>query len=155
MSAWERWSLHVLTSVVGLTGLAHGAMKYLMSPADPFDVVNHPWQPVVLALHIVAAPLLVLVVGMTVRSHIVPKLSNGRSNRRSGFVAIVTFLVMTMSGYLLQVVTGPAVARLTLWVHLVSATLFLVIFLVHLVVGRRLLAVKRRTAGAVIRQAAA
>lgn len=155
MTVWERWALHGLTLTVSLTGVVYGAMKYFVSPTDPFAVVNHSWQPAMLAAHIVAAPLLVLVVGMMVRSHIVPKLANGRTNRRTGFVTLGAFLVMTMSGYVLQVVTGPVVARATLWLHLSSATFFLAGFTVHLVVGLWLRAPRQRNASIVVPPATA
>jgi hypothetical protein len=119
-------------------------MKYLIVPSDPFAVVNHPWQSAMLAGHILSAPLLVLAVGMTVRSHIIPKLANGLTNRRSGLIALCTFLIMTMSGYGLQVAASDWLMRVALWLHVGSASVFSLAFAAHLVIACRSAAQPRR-----------
>ena len=59
MTRLEAWFLHVATILVGGGGLVYAWMRYFVRPDDPFAVVNHPWQPDVQHLHVLAAPLLV------------------------------------------------------------------------------------------------
>ena len=131
MNKVEVWLLHVSTFWLSATGLIYASMHYLMEPVDPFSVVNHPWEPYMIAAHIVVAPVLVLVVGLIVHSHIIWKLENGaRIARKSGIFLMPLFAVMVVSGYLLQVITGtghPAVV----WIHLISGTLWFMSFIVH------------------------
>jgi hypothetical protein len=133
MSRWEAWTFNILTFVVSAGGAAYFWMKYLVKNDDPFSVVNHPWQPAMLTAHILTSPLLILSFGMLVNTHILKKLKNknSRSNRTSGIVCLVSFSLMAASGYLLQVVTSPALARAVIVVHLASGGLFAGAYLAH------------------------
>lgn len=131
MNRTEVWLLHVSTFLLSATGLLYAAMHYLMKPADPFSVVNHPWEPYMIAAHIVVAPLLVLAVGLIAHSHILWKLENGaRIARRSGIFLMPLFALMVVSGYLLQVVSGSG-RPVLFWIHLISGTLWFLSFVVH------------------------
>jgi len=127
----EVWLLHISTFLLSATGLLYAGMHYLMKPADPFSVVNHPWEPHMIAAHIVVAPLLVLVVGLIAHSHILWKLENGaRVARKSGILLMPLFAIMVVSGYLLQVMTG-SYRPVLVWIHLISGTLWFLSFVVH------------------------
>ena len=143
MSPWERWTFNILSMAVFLTGVVYFCMKYLLEQNDPFSVINHPLQPLMLNLHILASPLLLLVFGIIFRPHVVKKLQKGHSpNRRSGWIVLLSCIPMTISGYLLQVVTDPFLLRVDLVIHLVSGTFFGVTCVIHLLVG---LGIRRKT----------
>ena len=132
MRWWEAWSFHTLSVVLAATGVLLFVMKYLMENHDPFQLVNHPWQPFMLDLHILAAPGLVLILGMIYASHVTAKLrSRSKSNRRTGILMLVTFPLMVISGYLLQVVTHPALSLLAVVLHSVSGTAFALTYIWH------------------------
>jgi len=59
MKTWEAWSVLVSTVLVAGTGVVYAGMRYLLAPADPFAVVNHPLPPTIQHLHVLVAPLLV------------------------------------------------------------------------------------------------
>ena len=48
--AFERWTSHVASAGVIVTGLALHVMKDWLVPRDEFSVVNHPLQPAMLPL---------------------------------------------------------------------------------------------------------
>jgi hypothetical protein len=136
MKPWEHRSFNVVAGLVTLTGLAYLVMKVFMESDDPFALVNHPWQPTMLSLHVVAAPILVLFFGMIFRSHTLKKLqSHLASNRRTGWTTLTSFGSMALSGYLLQVVTVPAWLDALVWVHVAASLIFVVGYSVHLVIG--------------------
>lgn len=145
MSAFERWLLHVATWITGATGFLYLGMKYLMTRDDPFSAVNHPWQPHVLALHVLAAPLLVFALGLIAREHIVGRFLDERpqSGRASGAATILVAFPMIASGYLMQVVTDPPVRRVLIVIHIASGVLFALWFAAHLLAAR----VGRRASG--------
>ncbi len=139
MKPWEIWLSHISTLLVTLSGLAYFWMKYAMQTDDPFSIVNHSWQPSMLGLHVLAAPFLVFIIGLMVQSHIQKKLRSGaRSNRGSGLLSMATLPVMIASGYMLQVVTAPLLASITLGAHLVSSSIFVITYATHQVVSYRL-----------------
>jgi hypothetical protein len=136
MNRWETWLSHISTAVVAASGVIYLWMKYFMATDDPFALVNHPFQPAMLSLHILAAPVLTFVVGLIVRSHVRKKLSGGaRSNRRSGLVAVITFPTMVVSGYALQAFSNPTLIKTTLVLHLVSSAVFAIGYVVHQIVS--------------------
>lgn len=140
MKRWERWSFNGLNMVVAVTGLAYLYMKYLLPVDDPFAVVNHPWQSSMLALHVVFAPMVILVFGIVLRSHIIKKLvSNSQPDRRTGWISLISFSAMALSGYLLQVASSVAWLDTLVVVHIGTSIVFVVGYGAHLVIGWRLL----------------
>lgn len=139
MNRWQSWSLHSATLVVGLSGIFYLWMKYFMASDDPFALVNHPLQPLMLDLHLFTAPLLIFCFGLMFESHIQRKLRAGTPvNRKSGLIAAGTFGVMTLSGYVLQVTAIEGLSRTALGLHLLSSGAFLFSYLIHQAVNFRL-----------------
>jgi hypothetical protein len=136
MRPWERRAFHICALVVVTTGLAFLWMKYFIASADPFALVNHPWQPAMLALHVLASPPFILVFGVVFNSHVMKKLkASGLPNRRSGYVSLATFAVMVVSGYLLQVITDESLLTATVVAHVAAGGTFAVSYSVHLILG--------------------
>ena len=134
----ERWCFNAMHAAITLSGVAYFWMKYLMTTDDPFALVNHPWEPAMLSIHVVSAPFVVVLFGMVLRSHTLRKLLQASPvNRRSGLTAAGGFLVMTLSGYLIQVATSPALIAIAIWTHVATSVLFVVAYGLHLVVGYR------------------
>ena len=140
MKQWERWSFNGLNIVVAITGLAYLYMKYVLPSDDPFAVVNHPWQSSMLSLHVVVAPFVILLFGIVLRSHIIKKLiSNSRPDRRTGWISLISFSTMALSGYLLQVATSFAWLNALVVFHIATSIVFIIGYGAHLVIGWRLL----------------
>ena len=139
MTWWEKWAFNLLHGLVAATGIAYFWMKYMMSPTDPFAVVNHPWQPSMLAWHLAAAPFFVAFFGMLFRTHTLRKLASAsRRNRRTGWTSLVGFSVMALTGYLIQVTATPAWITAWIWIHIAASAVFVVGYTTHMVVGWRL-----------------
>ena len=119
MTRLEAWFLHVATLLVGGGGLVYAWMRYLVRPDDPFAVVNHPWQPEVQHLHVLAAPLLVFAIGLIWKAHAWPGVRlRIAARRRSGLALVATAAPMIASGYLLQTATDPSWRKAWLAIHL-------------------------------------
>ena len=123
--------LHIANLVVCTTGLVYAWMRYLVTPADEWAVVNHAWQPHVQHLHVLGAPLLVFAMGLIWSAHIIGKLQNGRKNRVAGIGLTALFLPMAASGYLLQIAVQPGWRQTWMWVHIVSSLMWVVAFVFH------------------------
>lgn len=152
MKRWERWSFNTLALATAVTGFAYLWMKYFEQTTDPFAVVNHPWQSTALALHVVVSPALILVFGIILNSHVMKKLrATHLPNRRSGYVSLVTFVVMLLSGYLLQVSSSEHWLQALVILHIASGALFSVVYAAHLVISA---ALARRRPGSVLSEVA-
>jgi hypothetical protein len=129
------WSTSVLTVA---TGLVYLWMKYGLEPAEPWAVINHPLQPVVLKAHIVVSPLLLFALGMITTRHIWRHWRSGMAwGRRSGVTTVLATAPMVLSGYLIQVVTAVPLLAAMQWAHIGTGVLFAVGLGVHQVVVKK------------------
>lgn len=138
MSRAEAWFLHLSTLLVAGTGLVYAWMRYLLTPADPFAVVNHPLQPTFQHLHVWTAPLVVFAAGLIWRAHVWKHFRQGvRHRRSSGLALLLNLAPMVVSGYLIQ--TAVTSAWRTAWVsvHLVASGLWVAGYTAHLLSRRR------------------
>ena len=131
MSRAERLFLHTANGLVGGTGLVYAAMRYLMNAADEWSVVNHPWQPHVQHLHVLAAPLLVFAVGLIWSRHVSAKYRNGGQGRFAGIGLVVALVPMAASGYLIQVTVDPFWRTVWIVVHVASSLVWLGTLALH------------------------
>jgi hypothetical protein len=132
MTRFERWMLLGSLALAGVSGGIYAWMKYLMATDDPYAVVNHPLQPLMLKVHIVTAPLLVFAIGLVFMQHVYRQWRSGRpAGRTSGLVTGLVAFPMILSGYLIQTVTSEALLKWLVVVHLVTGAAYLVGFTVH------------------------
>ena len=143
MKRWERWTFNTLAAAVSVTGFLFFWMKYFVAPADPFAVVNHPLQALMLSLHIFASPFFILIFGIILNSHVMKKLKATRlPNRRSGYTSLGTFALMVFSGYLLQVVSNEQWLEAMVAVHVASGAVFSLVYAGHLIISYKLARVR-------------
>ena len=138
MSPWFARFAHLANALAGGTGLAYAYTRYLARPADEFAVVNHPWQPHLLHLHVLLAPLLVLVIGHLLVAHGLYHVRRGtREGRVSGLIIGVSALPMVFSGYAIQVSVNPAWRLVWIGAHLAFSAAWLLAYLGHWIVHVR------------------
>ena len=139
MTWWERRGFNTFYGVVAATGFAYFYMKYALVTDDPFAIINHPWQPAMLSIHLVVAALFVAFFGMLFRSHSFGKIRSVQpANRRTGWTSLLGFAAMALSGYFIQVASSPALITAWIWTHVAASTLFVVSYGIHLVNGWRI-----------------
>ncbi len=135
MNAFERWLVWFGTVTTVVTGLALLWMKYFLQPMEPWSVIHHPLQPVVLKLHILAAPLLVFALGVIALRHVWEHLRlRDRQGYRSGMTAAVMAISMVLTGYLVQVVTNEAWLKAVALGHIAAGLIYVVGLVTHQVV---------------------
>ncbi|QDU66443.1 hypothetical protein [Engelhardtia mirabilis] len=132
MTRGEAWTTHLGTVVVGASGLVYAWMLYFAEPVDEFAIVNHPWQPHLLHLHVLSAPILVLAAGLLWVRHVWGRLRSGYPHRRAtGVTLAAAVFPMIASGYLLQVTVEERWRSIWIWTHLVASALWLPAYLIH------------------------
>ena len=146
MKTWQRRTFNALVAAVTVTGALYFWMKYGIVTDDPFAVVNHPLQSLMLAAHLVSSPALLVMFGIVFSAHVASKLARRIPLRRSGLTALATFALMAASGYLLQVVVSETWRLVMVWLHVGSGTVFAVSYGLHLLAGFKLW--RRAEAGA-------
>lgn len=118
MRRWEARLLAIGVVLTGLSGLVYAVMKYLMAGSDPDSRLGHPWQPDMLKVHILVAPILLFGLGVVFRGHVSVQLQREeREGRRSGLAIAAVVAPLVFSGYLLQALTGEVARLWTGWMH--------------------------------------
>jgi hypothetical protein len=139
LGTWERRFQHAAFLLVAVSGILLAWWKDLSPVADdPFRAVSHPLQPLSLHAHVLAAPLLLVGLGLILRDHILARLRRRvlRSGWWSGALATVLLAPLIASGYLLQTATDEAFRRFLVWVHLGTGALYVAAFVAHAAASR-------------------
>ncbi|HEX2120821.1 MAG TPA: hypothetical protein VHL59_04190 [Thermoanaerobaculia bacterium] len=134
MNSGQVFWLHASALITALSGAVFAVMKYFMTGSDEFAVVNHPWQPWMLAVHVVVAPLFLFMLGWTFSNHMIPQTRHGSHRARfTGQSSMWLIVPMAFSGYLMQIATNDAIRQAMAIAHWSTSALFAVIYLAHLV----------------------
>jgi hypothetical protein len=137
MKRWESWVNRIGVALTAASGIVYGVMKYFLAGANPDSRLGHPWQPWVLAAHVLAAPVAVFGLGLLWRSHALGRLQLGeREGRRSGLTILRVAPPLVVSGYLVQVLTGGPLRKATGWLHAALGVAFALAFVLHLIGSR-------------------
>ena len=145
MTKVEKITVWGSTAVMTVTGVAIAWMEYALEPVDPFAVVNHSWQPALLKVHILSAPVMVFGIGMIFMRHIWPHFRSGLAmGRRSGLWSMALTVPMIATGYALQVLSNAEWLTTLGYIHFALGTAFAVGGAVHFSATRRK---RRRAAG--------
>lgn len=137
MNRFEKRLLWGSSGAVILTGFVYLWMKYALTPAQPWDVVNHPLQPLVLKLHILVAPVMVFAIGMITTRHIWRHFrENVARGRRSGITAALVVVPMVVTGYLIQAVTHAGWLKAIAYAHIGFSVVFSLGLALHYVATR-------------------
>jgi hypothetical protein len=132
VSRFERWAVWTTSAATLITGLLYLWMKYFLVSDDPFAVGNHPWQPTILKLHILAAPLLTFSVGLVALRHVWRHLRDRvREGRRSGLLAGVVLGPMILTGYLIQAITHESWLEAMAYSHIALGLAFGIALVAH------------------------
>ncbi|MFQ5749407.1 MAG: hypothetical protein ACE5H3_08130 [Planctomycetota bacterium] len=128
----EAWLFHGAVLLVGGTGLVYAWMLYLMEPADPYAVVNSPFQPLAQHLHVLLAPLLVFLSGTIWRRHVWARVQSGFPHRRrTGLFLAATLFPMIVSGYFLQISVGDSWRTAWKGIHVAVSLAWLATYQIH------------------------
>jgi hypothetical protein len=139
MKRWEARFNHASWGLVAVSGVVYGWLKYFAAHPDPDSRLARPWQPVVLAVHILAAPLAVFALGVILRRHALTRLSAGdRDRRRTGLVMTLLAAPVILSGYVAQVLAGDAARRWTGYGHAAIGLIYAVGYALHPLAPRSL-----------------
>jgi len=132
MTRLEYRLMHAANLLVVGTGLVYGVLKLFCGREGEYGMEMHPAQPDWQHAHVLAAPLLVICIGLFWKNHIQPHWQRGmKEGRRSGLGLLGFALPMIASGYLLQVAESPAWRSTWMWLHLGVSLLWIVVYAVH------------------------
>jgi hypothetical protein len=133
MKKSDKYLLYITHTLTLMTGLLYGVTIYFLEPENAWDVVNHPMQIYFQQAHILVSPILVFIMGLIWQAHIRHKLEVQETLRKtSGLILIYSFIVMVLSGYLIQISVSEIARNIMVGMHLISSGLWSLVFFIHL-----------------------
>ena len=131
----ERWLHHSANITVGISGLIYFYMLYVIEPAemDDFSVLNHPYQNLILNIHILTAPFLIFAVAYTAKSHILAKVKKRYKGpgRRSGLLMVTLFVPMVISAYIMQTTSNEGLKQVMVYTHNTTSIFWVLTYIIH------------------------
>jgi len=120
-----------LTHLNVAISLAYLLFRYFIKKQTPFGEESYDIQKVFQYLHFMTVPLLVFIFGLVWYVHISPKIISGSKKKlTSGLYLLTAFVVMILSGYLIQMPFFVGVSLVGV-LHSIVGGLWVVIFYLH------------------------
>lgn len=133
MSRFEKWSVWSTAIATTATGVVYLWMKYLLQSNDPWSVINHPLQGLLLKAHIISAPLLVFALGLITLRHIWNHYRQGvRKGRKTGIITGLVTVPMILTGYLIQTTIHQGWLDFVALAHIGLGVVFAIGLVTHL-----------------------
>jgi uncharacterized membrane protein len=123
--------VHLTSYLTILHGFLYALIKYFLKVETEYGVRAHEYQSLTQAIHIVLSPLLIFSFGLLFKDHIYPKLVRFREKKLSGTALVVIFILMSFSGYLVQVVYQESPREFFIWIHIITSALWTLFYLIH------------------------
>ena len=136
LERWHRRSVYATGIVLLLSGAAWLVLHYFLRPVTEFGESVNPLEPWAMKLHGAAAMAALFFVGSLLHHHVRRAIRAGR-NTLTGWAMIVTLSFLTLTGYGLYYVAGESDRPLWSLLHWSVGFLVALLFVLHVLVGRR------------------
>lgn len=136
LERWQRRAIYATGAVLLASGVAWLVLRYFLRPVSEFGETVNPFEPWAMKLHGLAAMVALFFLGSLIHVHIRRALKSGR-NLVTGWAMIATLLLLALTGYGLYYVAGEADRPLWSAVHWIVGLAVAVLFVLHIVVGRK------------------
>lgn len=136
LERWHRRAIYATGAVLLASGIAWLVLRYFLRPVSEFGETVNPFEPWAMKLHGLAAMVALFFLGSLIHVHIRRALKSGR-NLVTGWAMIATLLLLALTGYGLYYVAGEADRPLWSAVHWIVGLAVALLFVLHIVVGRK------------------
>lgn len=123
--------VHFASYLTILHGIIYWIVKDFMGVQTEYGLRPHWFQTYAQAVHILLSPLLVIAFGMLWKEHIVKFFTKKTKKLISGSLLVASLLLITFSGYFIQILYIPSLKIWAVWIHIVLSFLFVVAYLRH------------------------
>ncbi|MBD66312.1 MAG: hypothetical protein CME62_13965 [Halobacteriovoraceae bacterium] len=123
MTKAERKYFLLLSFTIFIQGLIYFIFKEFFQIETTFGPRPHALTSSLLHIHILIVPLMVFALGYLFKVHILEKLKR-KKRRKSGITGLILFLLMILSGYLLQMGLELQTTRVIAIFHITVSVLW-------------------------------
>jgi hypothetical protein len=136
LERWQRRSIYASGIALLLSGALWLVLRYFLRPAGEFGETVHPLEPWAMKLHGAAAMAALVFGGSLIHVHIRRALK-ARRNLVTGWAMIGTLLFLVLTGYGLYYIAGEEDRWVWSALHWIVGLAVAVLFVLHIVLGRR------------------
>lgn len=130
MPNWLRRSLYASLGLLWLSGAAWIVLHLFFARETEFGVAPHPWQPRILVIHGVLAPIATFLFGWIACSHVGTSWGRG-AHRVSGISLIALLAALMLTGLASYYLTRDGARAANGLVHEIAGVLAMVPALAH------------------------
>lgn len=123
--------IHISSYLTIIHGLVYWVLKEFLQIETEYGLRPHPLQTYAQAVHIVLSPLLIVSLGLLWQKHIVHYFKKKSKKLYSGTIITVCLILISFSGYFIQVIYNDPGKEVAIWVHLVFSAFFIAAYLFH------------------------
>ncbi|HEY1148816.1 MAG TPA: DUF4405 domain-containing protein [Pseudoduganella sp.] len=134
---WHRRVIYAVLSLLALSGAAWLVARFAMRPVGQFGETVHPLEPLAMKVHGGAAMVTLFFVGSLMNAHI-RRAIKAKRNLAAGWSVVVAMLTLIVSGYALYYVASEESRPIWSATHWILGLAGAMLFVVHVIMGRRL-----------------
>lgn len=123
--------IHFTSYLTIAHGVLYWVIKEFLQIQSDYGPRPHPYQTYVQAIHILLSPLLIISLGLLWQNHIVVFFKKRSKKFISGTLVTAFLIIISLSGYLVQVVYDEPGKKYVTWIHLIFSGLYLFAYLSH------------------------
>ena len=132
MTKNENKTFFYINLLITFEGILYLFFKYFMKTETEYGLRPHEYTAHLLHLHILLVPSLLVAFGYFLKIHVVDKIkSENIKKKRSGYSLVSFFLIMTLSGYLIQVIADISSIKLIGLIHIIVSLLWFTMLVWH------------------------
>ncbi len=138
MTTVERNNIFFTNYFVAFTSIIYFIAKYFMSIEGEWGSETHPLSIIFQKIHILSVPFLLFFVGVIFTNHIWKRIRIGYPNSRtSGIFLLGLLLIMSLSGYAIQISDVNWLREASAYLHIGVSVLWTLGFTYHHMMANR------------------
>lgn len=124
--------IHYSTLLLIIHGSAYFIVKTFFKIQTEYGLRPNDWQSFWQGGHVLLSPLSVFTLGLLWISHILKNFKANSDKRVSGILLTTLFIIMILTGYILQISYDEKIKVFFLYAHLIISALFTIIYTIHI-----------------------
>ncbi|MEH0860803.1 hypothetical protein [Halobacteriovorax sp. DPLXC-1] len=138
MTRAERNTIFTINYLVLITSIIYFIAKYFLAIEGEWGPETHPLTIIFQKVHVLTVPFLIFAVGMIFSNHVWKRIESGyKKSRTSGIFLLVLLVLMSLTGYLIQVVDGQVFREYSAYLHIAVSVIWSVVFSYHHISSNR------------------
>lgn len=123
--------VHLASYLTIFHGVVYYVVKYFLKTETEYGIRPNDYQSIIQGAHIVLSPFLIFALGILWKSHILKFFKKKTRKLYSGTILTLSLILISFSGYLIQVIYRPTEKEISIYIHLIFSGLYIGSYIFH------------------------